>query len=80
MTFLRFWRTFGEAVCCPRVAFGSALRSDLMKDAEAQQPEAGAAVHLPFDELKSVDLAFDVALTPWQCQGGFGRFQISFKP
>ncbi len=41
-----------------------------MEDAEAQEIEAGTAVHLPLDELESVHLAFDVALTPWQCQGG----------
>ena len=51
-----------------------------MQDAEAQKIEARTAVHLPLDELESVDLPFDVALTPWQCQGGFGRFQISFEP
>ncbi len=51
-----------------------------MQDAEAQKVEARTPVHLPLDELESVDLPFDVALTPWQCQGGFSRFQISFEP
>jgi len=44
-----------------------------MQDAEAQKIEARTAVHLPLDELESVDLPFDVALTPWQCQGGLSR-------
>jgi len=35
-----------------------------MKDAEAQQIEARTTVHLPLDELESVDLPFNVALTP----------------
>ena len=39
-----------------------------MKYAESQQIEAGAAVHLPLDELESVDLPFNVALTPGQLQ------------
>ncbi len=30
-----------------------------------QQIEAGAAVHVPLDELEPVDLAFDVALARW---------------
>ncbi len=51
-----------------------------MKDAEAQQIEAGSAIHLAFDELESVDLPFDVALTPWQRQGGFGCSEVSFEP
>jgi len=51
-----------------------------MKDAEAQKIEARTAVHLSLDELESMDLPFNVALTPWQCQGGLGRFQISFEP
>ena len=42
--------------------------------------EAGVAVHLSFDQLEPVHLAFDLALTPRQCQGGFGRLSISFEP
>ena len=48
-----------------------------MKYAESQQIEAGAAVHLSLDELESVDLPFNVALTPGQLQRCFDGLLIS---
>jgi hypothetical protein len=48
-----------------------------VKYAESQQIEAGAAVHLPLDELESVDLPFNVALTPGQLQRCFDGLLIS---
>ena len=35
----------------------------LVEDAKAQQFEAGAAIHLAFDELEPMHLAFGVTLT-----------------
>ena len=40
----------------------------LIQDAEAQQLEAGSAIHLAFDELEPVNLSFDVALAPRQSE------------
>jgi hypothetical protein len=37
-----------------------------MKDAQPEQIEAGATVHLAFDQLKSVNLPFDQAVAPGQ--------------
>ena len=48
-----------------------------MKYAESQQIEAGAAVHLSLDELESVDLPFNLALTPGQLQRCFDGLLIS---
>jgi len=48
-----------------------------VKYAESQQIEAGAAVHLPLDELESVDLPFNVASTPGQLQRCFDGLLIS---
>jgi hypothetical protein len=48
-----------------------------VKYAESQQIEAGAAVHLSLDELESVDLPFNVALTQGQLQRCFDGLLIS---
>jgi hypothetical protein len=42
-----------------------------VKYAEPQQIEAGAAVHLSLDELESVDLPFNLVLTPGRLQRCF---------
>ena len=49
--------------CCSEWVFLT-----LIQDAEAQQLEAGSAVHLAFDELKPVYLPFDVTLAPGQSE------------
>jgi len=53
------------------LVFGQILCS--VENAEAQQIEAGAAVHGALDELEAVDLAFDRAIAPGllkSCDGG----------
>ena len=58
--------------------------SDLLEHAEAQQIEAGSAIHLAFDELESVDLPFDVALTSWHVRAALAaprsRSSLVAKP
>ena len=41
-----------------------------MEHAFAEQIEAGTSVHLPLQELESVDLTLDHAVAPPQSQGG----------
>ena len=40
------------------------LFSGLMEDTQPEQIEAGAAIHLPLDQLESVNLSFDGAIAP----------------
>ncbi len=51
----------------------------LLKDAEAQKVEAGAAIHLALDELKPMDLPFDVALIPRQPESFAHGVEVSFE-
>jgi hypothetical protein len=51
----------------------------LLKNPEAQEIEACATVHLPFDELQSVNLAFDLTVAPGQCQSGLHGMLISHE-
>ena len=50
-----------------------------MKHSESEQVEAGSAIHLALDELEPVDLAFDVALTPWQSEGLAHGIDVPFE-
>jgi hypothetical protein len=52
---------------------------DRLQDAESQQIEACSAVHLPLDELQSVDLPFHHAVTPGQLKGRGDCVPISPK-
>jgi hypothetical protein len=54
-------------------------RLSLLKNTEAQEIEAGATVHLPFDELEPVHLTFDLAVAPGQSQGGLYGLLISHE-
>jgi hypothetical protein len=45
-------------------AFGSVMR--LPKTSPSQQDEASAPVHLTFDGLEAIDLAFRLAAAPWE--------------
>ena len=45
-------------------------RSGSVEDALAEQVEVGAAVHRPFDELESIDMALDDPITVGQSQAG----------
>jgi hypothetical protein len=51
----------------------------LLKNPEAQEIEACATVHLPFDELEPVHLTFDLAVAPGQSQGGLYGLLISHE-
>ncbi len=42
------------------------LYSGLLEYSKPEQIEAGAAIHLPFDQLESVDLSFNWAIAPRQ--------------
>lgn len=50
-----------------------------MQDALPEQIEAGAAVHLSFDQLQPVDLTFDHAVAPRQLQRGCHCILVSSK-
>ena len=47
------------------------LFSGLMEGTQPEQIEAGAAIHLPLDQLESVNLSFDRPIVPREMQGGF---------
>ena len=47
-----------------------------MQDASAQQVELRPAIHLPREELQSVDLAFDLPAVPRRREGGPHRRQV----
>jgi hypothetical protein len=51
-----------------------------MDDAFAQQVEAGAAVHLPFDRFDPVDVAFGGTGAVGQAQPGGDRGQVVADP
>jgi len=42
--------------------------SGCVEDAESEQIEVGASVHLPFDQFQAVDVAFDWTVVLWQTQ------------
>ena len=78
LSFLRFWRTFGDELLCPFVAVQHKLFLALIHHAQAQEVEAGSAVHLAFDELEPMDLAFDVTLGPGQFESCAHGVDVSF--
>ena len=45
-----------------------ARKSGRVKDAQPEQVETGAAIHLPLDQLQTVDLPFDHPVAPGQPQ------------
>jgi len=60
-----FSRTFGEPGACPRRSsdFGHA-RTRAVNDPGTQQGQTGPAVHLAFDHLEPIDVAFHRAVAP----------------
>ena len=58
------------------------LFSSFLQHSQHSQPEqieARAAIHLPLDQLQSMDLSLDWAIAPRQMQGSFDRFPIACK-
>ena len=51
----------------------------LLQDAQAQKVEASSTIHLALDELEPVNLAFDVALVPWQPESFAYGVDVSFE-
>lgn len=45
------------------------LSASRVEHAQAEQVEAGAAIHLPFDQFQAVDVSFDSSIAPGQAQG-----------
>ncbi len=45
------------------------LSASRVEHAQAEQVEAGAAIHLPFDQFQAVDVSFDRSIAPGQAQG-----------
>jgi hypothetical protein len=66
-------RNLGSGSLLVKRCVGSRMRwqrrkSGRVKDAQPEQVEAGAAIHLPLDQLQPVDLPFHHPVAPRQLQ------------